>query len=74
MRTTAVIPALNESGTVAEVVRSCTDYVDDVVVVDGGSHDGTRDIADAVIDQKVVCGIGDERQLEPTFRTSRSAC
>lgn len=43
-RVSVVIPALNEAETVAEVVgvaASMTDLVDEVVVVDGGSHDDT---------------------------------
>ena len=41
MRVTAVIATLNEEATVAEVVRNCLRHVDEVLVVDGGSHDGT---------------------------------
>lgn len=46
-----VIPALNEAATVTGVVRPLVDelvpagLVDEVVVVDGGSHDGTPELA-----------------------------
>lgn len=45
MRTIAVIPAYNESGTIADVVSGARAHVDEVVVVDDGSDDGTADIA-----------------------------
>jgi glycosyltransferase involved in cell wall biosynthesis len=43
----AVIPALNEAGTIAGVVRSLSPYVDSVVVVDDGSTDGTAEQAES---------------------------
>lgn len=48
-RTTAVIPAWNESETIGAVVYAALDarLVDDVVVVDNASTDGTADIAAA---------------------------
>jgi len=42
----AVLPALNEAGTIANVVNSLRAY-GDVVVVDDGSTDGTGDLARA---------------------------
>lgn len=45
MRVTAVLPALNEEKTVGGVVRGCLDFVDQVLVVDGGSEDGTPHVA-----------------------------
>ncbi len=46
--TTAIIPALNEAPTVGAVVRtaSASPLVDDLIVVDGGSTDGTQGIAE----------------------------
>jgi glycosyltransferase involved in cell wall biosynthesis len=44
-RTIAVIPAYQEATKVAQVVRDTLPYVDDVIVVDDGSVDGTGDIA-----------------------------
>lgn len=45
MRVVAVIPAYNESDTIAEVITETREHVDKVVVVDDGSTDGTADIA-----------------------------
>lgn len=46
MGSVAVIPAYNEANTVAEVVRRCLKYVDEVIVVDDGSHDNTAERAE----------------------------
>ncbi len=45
MRVTAVLPTLNEEKTVGAVVEGCLKLVDQVLVVDGGSEDGTCDVA-----------------------------
>jgi rSAM/selenodomain-associated transferase 2 len=52
-----LIPALNESGTIAGVVRNAFEAVQpaEVVVVDGGSTDGTRAAAEAA-GARVVIG------------------
>jgi len=42
---TVVIPALNEKETIADIITPCSDYTDDVLVVDGHSSDGTADLA-----------------------------
>ena len=42
-RRIAVVPAYNEERTVVEVVSELYGYVDELVVVDDGSTDGTRD-------------------------------
>lgn len=44
---TAIIPARNESTTVATVVRECLNYAAHVLVVEGGSDDDTAAIAAA---------------------------
>jgi glycosyltransferase involved in cell wall biosynthesis len=41
----AIVPALNEARTIAEVVRGVVEHVHTVVVVDDGSSDGTGAIA-----------------------------
>lgn len=43
----AVIPALNEIGTITEVVAAAANVVDHVIVIDDGSTDGTGDSARA---------------------------
>jgi UDP-N-acetylglucosamine---dolichyl-phosphate N-acetylglucosaminyltransferase len=47
MRICALIPAFNESSTIAEVVEGVRQQITDVVVIDDGSGDGTADIARA---------------------------
>ncbi|NNF78193.1 MAG: glycosyltransferase family 2 protein [Rhizobiales bacterium] len=42
-----VIPALNEAGAIAKVLEAIPDWVDQVVVADNGSEDGTPEIAAA---------------------------
>lgn len=41
----ALIPALNEAGTIQEVVVGVKPHVRSVIVVDDGSHDGTGELA-----------------------------
>jgi len=45
MRVCVVIPAFNEAHAIADVVSRVRDWVPDVVVVDDGSTDGTREEA-----------------------------
>jgi len=47
MTTTAILAALDEAATIGDVVRGCLRYVDEVVVVDDGSRDGTAEEAAA---------------------------
>jgi glycosyltransferase involved in cell wall biosynthesis len=62
MRTVAVIPAYNESDTIAGVITETRKHVDDVVVVDDGSSDGTaaiaRDNGATVIEHVFNTGVG----------------
>jgi len=48
MKTLAAIPVFNEAESIVEVVEETTRYVDDVLVVDDGSTDGTADVLDAL--------------------------
>lgn len=41
----AVIPALNEENTIAQVLRGVKNYVDEIILVDDGSTDKTAEIA-----------------------------
>jgi glycosyltransferase involved in cell wall biosynthesis len=45
VRIVGVIPAYNEAETIAPVVDETAEYVDEIVVVDDGSSDGTAEIA-----------------------------
>ncbi len=62
MRTIAVIPAYNERETVGSIVDDAREHVDEVVVVDDDSTDGTADIARAhgatVIEHAFNTGVG----------------
>jgi dolichol-phosphate hexosyltransferase len=43
---TVVIPTLNEAATIAQIIEGCKPYADELLVVDGHSHDHTREIAE----------------------------
>ncbi len=62
----AVIPAYNEQETIAKVIRETHKYVDEVLVINDGSIDKTKEIAESeraiVIDNIVNRGLG------PTIR------
>ena len=45
IKAVAVIPAYNEERTIGKIVRETKRYVDEVIVVDDGSRDHTREIA-----------------------------
>jgi len=61
VRISAVIPAHNEMNSIADVVRSCKRYCDEVIVVDDGSTDETSEVSRAagarVIRNEVNLGI-----------------
>lgn len=44
-RLSVIIPALNEAETIAEVIRRCRPFADELLVIDGGSTDRTVEIA-----------------------------
>ena len=41
-----IIPAKDEEGSIAEVIERCKKYSDDIIVIDGHSMDGTREICE----------------------------
>jgi glycosyltransferase involved in cell wall biosynthesis len=47
MRTCVLIPAFNEAPHIANIVKRVREHVEDVVVIDDGSADGTADVARA---------------------------
>ena len=63
MRLSVVIPALNEAGAIAEAVRSATAGGAEVIVVDGGSADGTPERAAAAGATVLHSSPGRARQL-----------
>lgn len=54
VRIAVVIPAYNEGGRVANVVKSIPDYVESVIVVDDCSRDDTAEAARALADPRVT--------------------
>lgn len=44
-RISVVIPALNEAATIREVIREVRPFAGEILVIDGGSRDGTRELA-----------------------------
>ena len=47
-RVSVVIPTLNEAANISHVLQRLPDFVDEVVLVDGGSTDGTVEVARSV--------------------------
>lgn len=43
-----IIPTKNEVQTLSEVIRGCRKYSDELIVVDGNSTDGTRELAQSL--------------------------
>lgn len=68
----AVIPVLNEAEAIPRLVRRLrTAAVDEVIVVDGGSCDGTRERAAAAGARVVLAAPGRGRQLEAGARAAQ---
>jgi rSAM/selenodomain-associated transferase 2 len=68
--TSVVIPALNEQERVADAVRSVLDHAE-VIVVDGGSTDGTRAAAEAAGARVIAAARGRGVQLDAGARAAR---
>jgi hypothetical protein len=66
----AVIPALNEKGTIGQIVSSVMCYAGSVVVVDDGSTDGTAELASAAGAHTIVHSInrGYDVSIDDGFR------
>ncbi len=62
MKTTAVIPALNEEKAIGSVVKGLEKLVDEIIVVDDGSQDNTGREAEkagaTVVSHEKNCGVG----------------
>jgi glycosyltransferase involved in cell wall biosynthesis len=58
----AIIPAYNESGTIAEVIQQTAQYVDKVLVINDASTDNTEEVArehaDGVVSHPKNMGVG----------------
>jgi len=62
MRIIAIIPAFNEEKTIAEVLTNTRPFIDQIIVVNDGSHDRTAEIARAhgavVVSHVINRGLG----------------
>ncbi len=73
MKLSVVIPALDEADAIAEAVASATGEGVEVIVVDGGSRDGTRERAMAAGASVLPSEPGRARQLGIGARRARGA-
>ena len=64
MKVSVVMPVYNESGTLHEIVRRvlATEQVTELVIVDDGSEDGTRDALKQLKDPRIKTGHHDVNQ------------
>ncbi len=66
-----VIPALDEAGRIGAAIRSARDAgADEVVVADGGSADGTADVAGRLADAVTVAARGRAAQMNAGARAA----
>lgn len=66
MKVSVVIPALNEAGVIAQALQALAPLRargHEVIVVDGGSEDGTLEIAAPLADRVIVAPRGRARQM-----------
>lgn len=72
-QTIAAIPAYNEAKYIADIIKNTKKYVDQVIVIDDGSIDGTHKIAEetgaAVVRHKVNMGKG--TAINTAFKITR---
>lgn len=68
-----IVPVLNEAAIIAPFLRHLRESAPDaeLIVVDGGSHDATRALADPLCDRLVLSGPGRAQQLN---NGARAAC
>ena len=73
-RLSVVVPALNEARGIGDALRALAPLRSrghELVVVDGGSDDGTREIAAALADATIVAPRGRARQMNAGARAAR---
>lgn len=65
MKLSVIIPALNEAGTLEHTLAPLQPWRKEleIIVVDGGSTDATRDVAEPLADQVLVAPLGRARQM-----------
>lgn len=71
MKVSVIIPALNEEAAIVGTLRFAREAgADELLVVDGGSVDGTRDAATGIADAVVVTPPGRARQMNAGAKAS----
>ena len=73
-RLSVIVPALNEARGIADTLRALAPLRSrghELIVVDGGSDDGTREIAAALADATIVAPRGRARQMNAGARAAR---